>query len=746
MGAPARRGSAAWWLILAALQALGTLSAAPAVAQREQPVPLPRLSGPIRLDGISDEPAWQAIEPLPLVMLEPTFGAEPSERTEIRVGYDDQYIYASLRGYDSDPSGVRANSLYRDRSTGDDIFVVFLDTFNDNENGVSFTINPLGSRRDAAISNDAAGLGGLNADFNTFWDSKTVINGEGWFAETRIPFSSLRFQDENGRVVMGLITFRMIARRNERDTFPALSPSTERAYIKPSLAQKVVLEGVYARKPLHLTPYVLGGLDRKFDDAGRLRERGDDSSRELGMDMKYGLTTNLTLDLTVNTDFAQVEADDQQVNLTRFSLFFPEKREFFQERAGIFEFDSGRDTRLFHSRRIGLTDRGEVVRILGGARVIGRIGSWDVGMLDMQTADHASLPSENFGVLRLRRQVLNPYSYAGGMVTSRIGTDGRYNAAYGLDGVLRLAGDDYLSVLWAQTADRDSAATDPSFGIRTGQFSAELERRRRNGLGFRSMLSWSGRGYDPGMGFSRRTDYTLNDHNVLYTWLAGPRSPFIWHTAAMEAEIYTRNRDGSVESAEIGPEWSFGGKSGNSARVEAKLIREDLLESFDLSERAVVPAGRYTFPALAASYRGSSSNLFRIDPEFTIGRFYDGWQTSIALSPTWIASRHVEIGGTYLHDVVRFPDREQSYDGQLFRLRVGTALNTQLSANSFIQFNSRSNAASANVRLRYNFREGNDLWIVFNEGLDTERYRVLSSLPLTQSRALMIKYTHTFQL
>ena len=168
------------------------LFATPATAQDADPLPLPRLEGPVELDGLSDEPAWEAIPPLPLVTLEPTFGAVPSEATEIRMAYDDDYIYASLRAYDSDPSGIRLNTLYRDRYSGDDLFVVFLDTFNDNETGVTFTINPAGMRRDGAISNDSNTPNSLNADYNTFWDTRTTISDQGWVAEVRIPFSSSR--------------------------------------------------------------------------------------------------------------------------------------------------------------------------------------------------------------------------------------------------------------------------------------------------------------------------------------------------------------------------------------------------------------------------------------------------------------------------------------------------------------------------------------------------------------------------
>jgi hypothetical protein len=211
----------------------------------------------------------------------------------------------------------------------------------------------------------------------------------------------------------------------------------------------VTLEGIRRRNPVYATPYLLGGAGRSHaltpDRSAFLA--ADQGVREVGLDLKYGVTSNLTLDLTYNTDFAQVEADEQQVNLTRFSLFFPEKRLFFQERGNIFDFEMGGNDRLFYSRRIGM-NAGEPVPIHGGARLVGRVGGWDVGLLDMQTAAYGGLPTQNFGVGRVRRQVLNQNSYVGAMVTGRHGA-GADNLVYGIDGLLRVAGQDYLTLNWA---------------------------------------------------------------------------------------------------------------------------------------------------------------------------------------------------------------------------------------------------------------------------------------------------------
>ena len=323
----------------------------------------------VQLDGKVDEPDWDAIAPLPLVQYEPMAGAPPTERTEIRLADDDKYFYVSMRAFDNDPNGIRATSLYRDQIAGSDHLEVLLDTYNDNQTGYIFTTTPTGIRNDAEVANDAivsTVLQGrpFNRDFNTFWDAESTVDELGWYAEIRIPFTSLRFQEIQGEVTMGITVQRKVV-------FPAVPPITNWAFLRPSLAKKIVFTGISPNKTLYVTPYVLGGLVRNFmlNEASNNYDEHTDSQLDIGGDIKFSITNNLTADFTINTDFAQAEADDQFVNLTRFSLFFPEKRQFFQERSAVFDFRTGGISRLFFSRRIGLTNGGDQVPIYGGVRL-----------------------------------------------------------------------------------------------------------------------------------------------------------------------------------------------------------------------------------------------------------------------------------------------------------------------------------------------------------------------------------------
>ncbi len=718
--------------------------AAPA-AGAQDPVALHRLDGPITLDGLSDEPAWRQVRPLELTMYTPTFEAPLTERTEILIGYDDAYLYVAGRLYDSDPHGVRANTLYRDRYSGDDIIGVILDTYNDFETALWFATTPAGVRSDRSLSNNAEFTNGfpMNSDWNSFWDVATVQNHEGWFVEMRIPYTSLGFQDVDGHVEMGLIVYRFIARKNERQLYPAIPPDWAMGFAKPSQAQRVTLEGIHSRKPVYLTPYLLAGMEQsaRLDTDSTAFSSPQATNGEVGGDLKYLLTSSTTLDLTVNTDFAQVEADDQQINLTRFSLFFPEKRQFFQERASTFEFNTGGVSRLFHSRQIGL-DAGQPVRIYGGARLVGRIGGTDIGLLNMQTAESDGLASENFGVLRVRQRVLNSYSTVGVLGTSRLGLDGDYNFAVGVDALLRLFGDEYLTIKWAETWDRD----DPSGRsvIDGARIVARWERRNQDGFSYLTDYVRSGSAYNPGLGFVTRRDFTQYRNDLNYKWFMGSGSLLRTFTIQSRMQAYLSNADNSTESASIVPSIELESKTGHTLTLSALNTFESAKDTFAITGVSI-PPGDYWFHEAQLNLRASLAGKFRPDVTVSAGSFYDGTRFAITLGPQWALSRHLELSADYQFNALRFRDRDLSANTHLVRARVQTALDTHLSLSTFVQFNSTADDLSVNARLRYHFSEGRDLWLVYNEGFTTDRQAIAGlTPPASQNRTVMLKYTHTF--
>jgi len=715
---------------------------------KTSPYLLQRLKGTIKLDGLSNEPAWQNLKPFPVYMHTPVFGAEPSEKTEFLIAYDNNYIYVAGRMYDRETDKILASSKKRDAmSPRSDWFGILIDSFNDKENAMGFFTTPEGLRMDTSVFNDAQGDFPLNVSWNTFWDVACIWNEEGWFCEMRIPLSSLRFQTTDGKTSMGLIFWRYIPRKNEVATFPAISPKYGPwSTWKPSLAQEVIISGVRSRRPFYIAPYLLAGYgeSHELNENETLYQYMDDPVLEAGIDIKYGITSNLTLDVTINTDFAQVEADDQQINLTRFSLFFPEKRLFFQERSSTFDFNLGGPNRLFYSRQIGIYDE-KPVRIFGGARLVGRMGKFDLGFLSMQTAAMEDQPSENFSVLRLRHGVFNPYSYIGGMITSRVGMDGSYNVAYGIDGIFRLFGDDYLTINWAQTFE-DGGRNDP-FSLDPARFRIGWERRTTKGLGYNLSFSRAGADYNPGMGFEMRENYTRFGNQILYGWIHKKESPFVRSNVFLNGFVIFKNQDQSTESLEIGPGWQFELKSGYNGNISAKLYQEDVSESFLFSDdKTEIPIGKYRFGGLNLHFGTPEGRRLGSGFRVYAGSFYDGYRISLTISPHWSISSLMEFMIMYQINWLDFSDRNQQLTAYIAQLRLLATFSIKFSASAFIQYNSAVDTIIANVRFRFNPREGNDLYLVYNEGFNSNRLREVPNLPFFSSRTIMLKYTYTFNL
>jgi len=726
------------------------------------PLLIDRLLQPITFDGIPDEEGWHSIPPLKLTMYQPVFGKEPSEETEVRISYDDKYLYVGSRMKYSDTGMIRSSSFRRDyMGMGSDWMGIILDTYDDKENGLAFCTTPDALRWDASILKDAVvsipDQMPFNISWNTFWDVITKKNEDDWTAEIRIPLSSLRFQLKNGEVNMGLIAWRWMPAKNETNIFPAIPPNWGQAsFLKPSQAREIVFKDLKPIKPLYIAPYALAGYQSTFD----LNGDGSDYSRtdkpviEAGVDIKYGLSTNMIMDISVNTDFAQVEADDEQINLTRFSLYIPEKRSFFLERSSIFDFNLGANNTLFYSRRIGLSDDGDPIRIYGGARIIGRVGKWDLAILDMQTAPlrkknpeglyEEILPSENFGVLRFRRQVINENSYIGAGATSRLGVNGHYNIGYGLDGIFRLFGQDYLDMKFAQTYETGVVASN---FLKPTRIAIDWTRRSEKGLGYSLGYSYSGLNFNPGIGFEMADDYYSGRLNILYGWIPGEKSKLYSHSIGLMTRYSSYLADGSLMTYSNNLGWQFVTKNQWQGLVSILYNIENLKDSLILIEdEAYVIPGRYEYVSFMGMLSTPASQPFFIMLTTEAGPFFDGRRLSARFQPTWNISKHFELGGTYGVDHLNFAQRNMKMTNHILGIKALYMLNTKLSVNAFIQYNTAENAIVSNLRLRYNPKEGNDFYIVFNEGRNTSLTRKSPNLPVYDLRGVMVKYTYTFNL
>jgi len=714
----------------------------------QEVIDAPRLAGSINFDGQVDDPAWQTVPKLELKQQVPQFGQASTEISEVRLAYDDNYLFLSGKFILSDSTLYRATTFKRDAMNGTtDYFGMIIDSYNDNENGLAFFTTPTGLRWDGTVFNDGQTEESMSLDWNTFWDVKTAKTDTGWDAEMRIPWASLRFQDNDGETIMGITSWWYISAKNEVGIFPLIPLNWGGMSMwKPSQSQEFRFRGVYSKKPLYLTPYLLGGYQESHElgDNETKYVQSKDPKLEAGLDLKYSINSNLTLDLTANTDFAQVEADDQQVNLTRFSLFFPEKRQFFQERASIFDFSFDNFNRLFYSRKIGINDDGDPVRIYGGARLQGRVNNHDIGLLNMQTeSPFDSLNSENFTVLRVRRQAINQFSYLGGIFTNRTDFNGNFNSAYGLDAIVRVVGDEYLAAKWVQSFE-NGKSNDP-LSLDPARIYLQWERRRYDGLAYKLAYSRAGKDWSPSMGFEEREHFNSFRGELSHGWLMGEQSKILRMRAFLRGFSVKDFISKKIQTAQIEPGFELETKSGWVVNSSLLPTREFVNESFELGN-ADIPVGEYDFTQFTATVFTPFGSLLGFWGMATVGSFYDGNLTSLTLSPRYNVSSQFNIEGFYQFNRGVFDNRGQSFASHLGRIKLEYLMDTKFSASAFLQYNSLDEVFVPNARIRYNPKEGNDLYIVFNDLLNSNRQREFPHLPKSNSRVVVVKYTYTFVL
>lgn len=713
----------------------------------QNPGTVTKITSPITFDGIPDEEAWQSIHPLPMVMHKPDYGTEPIEVTIAKISYDSEYLYFSGFINYRNPSDMRAVGKKRDlTSSSCDWYGFILDSYNDRKNAFAFFTNPFGVKKDGQIQNDYIDSGtDLSWSWDTFWDVKSVINSQGWSTEIRIPFSSLRFNVVDNKTTMGITALRYLPVGAKFITFPAVPPKYSSAYYKPSLTSAIEFFDLHPHKALYIAPYLsLGvGQTNKLNDTGTGYKLNSKFKYEAGLDLKYSLTNNLTMDLTVNTDFADVEADDQKINLTRYSLYFPEKRDFFLEKSDVFDFSFLGGNNMFYSRRIGLYN-GYPVRIFGGARLTGKINKWDVGFLDLQTASFENNPSENFGVFRTKKSIINRNSYVGGILTSKLGMNGSYNIGYGIDGVIKIISDDYLTIRWAQTFENDSV--NKFFDMTPSRLLINWENRNKTGFIYDFVYTWSGDHFNPGVGFEVKDNYYGYRGILGLGWLPIENKFLKYHKVLLTYYDFWNTLSGLHETSFASMEWYYEGRKGSSGTASFTIESEDLAKNLQLgNNQATVSPGNYMFMFFTAQYTTSSSKKFSSGIKCEAGTFYDGRKISLNATPKINIGSSFSINLSYNLDFVSFPERSVEFTNHILGLKGEMTLSTRTSLAAFIQYNTSVNKIYSNIRFRYNPKEGNDFWLVYDEGMNTNLMTDSPKLPVTSNRTILLKYTYTFR-
>jgi hypothetical protein len=709
------------------------------------------LTSPLRMDGRLDEEVYQREKPFGgFIQVVPRYGAEQSERTDVWVMYDDKNMYVACRCWDSaPPERWIANELRRDTNQlrqNDQIGVMF-DTFYDRRSGFLFYTNPLGARADYSVVDE----GGSNTDWNPVWESKTGRFDGGWTVEMAIPFKSLRYRAGTNQA-WGIQLRRAVRRKNE---WAYLTPVPQilagpQAFNRISSGGTLVgLDLPRAGKNLELKPYA---ISRVTTDRVRTPPLLNDVTGDLGGDVKYGVTANLTADFTLRTDFAQVEIDEQQVNLTRFSLFFPEKRDFFLEGRGMFDFARGgagaqqmqaqaTDTPyLFYTRRIGL-NRGRIVPIDVGGRLTGKIGKYGVGLMNIQTGDEPVSRTEptNFTVIRVKRDVLRRSSI-GAMLTNRSvsAIAPGSNQAYGLDGAFSFFQNVNTGAYWARTETANRSGDDESY---QGRFDYNADR-----YGARTEFLSVGRNFNPEVGFTRRTDFKRSFGQLRFS----PRPAkirsvrkFTWETSAE----YIVNGAGAVESRVESGRFSTEFETSDQVSVEVTRDYELLVEPFTVPGSTVtIPRGGYTFSDILASYSFGAQRRVSGTVSVQSGHYYDGTITTVTfgtgsgLAPGRVSLlKQLSIEPTISVSRVDLPGGE--FTTKLIRARADYGFSPLMFASALLQYSSADRAFSSNLRFRWEYRPGSELFVVYTDERDTTEARLATPALIRglKNRAFVVK-------
>ena len=702
------------------------------------------LSARLRIDGKLDEAVYETTPSMSdFIQQEPTEGLPATERTEVWLFFDRENVYISARCWESHPERIVATEMRRDNNaifSGNDNFMFTFDTFYDRRNGVTFTINALGGRQDGQFVNERQYI----PDWNPVWEVKTGRFDGGWTIEAVFPFKSLRYRPGRAQV-WGFNAARVTRWKNEL-SYLARVPASRGVFgiEASSLAATLVgLEVPAGSRVVEIKPFATSQLTTNVNASPSIANelKGDG-----GLDAKVGLTQNLTADLTYRTDFAQVEADEQQINLTRFNLFFPEKREFFLENQGTFSFggtSSGpggvpaatNDTpTLFYSRRVGL-DRGQAVPVVGGGRLTGRVGRFTLGALNIKSDDLPSFGSRatDFSVLRLKRDLFRRSSI-GLLATDRSVREagsGR-NQAYGVDGVFSFFDNLSINTYWAQTRTpgrlRDDVSYRAQLDYGSDRYGVQVERLA------------IGDNFNPEVGFLRRDD--LRKNFALFRFSPRPKAITSVRRLSWTGSFnYIENGAGRLETRTQDGEFAIEFQSGDKFPAGYAGNYEFLPAPFTIAPAVVLPVAGYDFAVARVGYNISGRRKLSANLLAEYGEFYDGHRVAFSAGRGRVnLGSHLSVEPTYSVNKVTL--EEGSFTTQLVGSRVTCTFTPLMFVSALLQYNSSASAVTANVRLRWEYRPGSELFVVYNEQRDTLTPR----FPGLATRAVVVKINRLFRL
>jgi hypothetical protein len=713
---------------------------APAVVSRDGAghvtVRAVRVGMPIRVDGRLDEAVYESTVAIgEYLQQEPNEGQPATEKTESWVFFDDTNIYVSARCWDTHPERMVANEMRRDTNQlrQNDTFAVLFDTYHDRRNAFLFYANPIGGFADSQITDENP----PNVDWNTIWEVKTGRFSGGWTIEMAIPFKSLRYGPGRDQT-WGINLRRVVRWKNEWSHLTQIprALTTFRGILKVSSAATLVgLQVPGAGPNIELKPYAISSVST--DNTSRPVVTNDLAAR-LGGDAKYGITPNLTADFTVRTDFAQVEVDEQQVNLTRFNLFFPEKRDFFLEGQGIFAF-AGRQSSglnagvgdtpyLFFSRRIGL-DAGRSIPIQAGGRLTGKAGKFSIGALNVQTAEDrtVNVDAANFTVLRAKRDILRRSS-VGAMFTHRttvVGKDGS-NDGYGADATFaffqNLRMDTYVAQTRTDGRDEGDLSYRGLFDYNGDKYGVQAERLE------------VGRNFNPEIGFVRRLDMRRNYGMLRYS----PRPKGVPHVRKLSFQgslNYTTNTANRLDTRETVGQFQTEFTNSDLAIVSYAPHFERLVAPFAIAPGVRIPVGSYQYHTTHLEYQGGQQRKVSGTVMFETGSFYDGTKTSFGVSTARVmVTPQISLEPSTQIDWVDLLDG--SFTAKVFRTRATYTLTPRIYVSGIVQYNSTTTSLGSNLRFRWEYRPGSEVFVVYTDDYDTvDRPNVV---PL-RNRAFVVK-------